>query len=69
MWYLVKLKEIDQPIIPEEAHTSKKVFLPGEVIIGLFSGMNDQGQALVDYPDNPSNGLLTAISTVVLNKN
>lgn len=69
MWYLVKQKEIDQPIIPRESHTSKKVFLPGEVIIGLFSGMNDQGQALVDYPDNPSNGLLTAISTVVLNKN
>jgi hypothetical protein len=65
----VKLNELDQQLVPEETHTSKKVFLPGEVIIGVFSGLNDQGEALVDYPDNPSNGLLTAISTVALNQN
>jgi hypothetical protein len=64
----VKLK-IDQPLLLDEDQPSKKVFLPGEVVIGLFNGLNDQGEALVDYPDNPSNRLLTAISTVALNQN
>ena len=66
---MVKLSEIDQQLAPEEAHASKKVFLPGEVIIGVFGGLNDQGEALVEYPDNPTNGALTAISTVALNHN
>lgn len=69
MCYQVKLKDIDQQTEPEQGQSSQKNFLPGEVIIGLFSGMNDQGQALVDYPDNPSSELLTAISTVALNQN
>lgn len=63
----MKLKEIDRHLAPEQA--SNKVFLPGEVIIGLFNGLNERGEALVDYPDNPSKGLLVAISTVALKQN
>jgi hypothetical protein len=64
----VKLKDIDQQLESDADLGSKKVFLPGEVVIGLFSGLNDRGEVLVDYADNPSNKTLTAISTVALNQ-
>jgi hypothetical protein len=64
----VKLKDIDQQLASDSDLASKNVILPGEVVIGVFSGLNDQGEVLVDYPDNPSKNLLTAISTVALNQ-
>ena len=65
----MKIKVIDQILAPEKNQAVKKKFLPGEVVIGLFSELNDQGEVLVDYADNPSNELLVAISTVALKQN
>ena len=66
---MVKLKESDQALLSEEGQTSDRVILPGEVVIGLFTGLNDQGEILVDYPDNPLDRSLIAISTVELRQN
>ena len=37
---------------------------PGEILIGSLVGINAQGQPLVDYPENPLNQPLSAMSTL-----
>lgn len=42
--------------------------LPNEIIIGTLVNIDSQGQPLVDYPDNPDNQPLVAISTLVISR-
>lgn len=37
---------------------------PGEIVIGVVSGINPEGSPLVDYPGNPTSQTLVAISTL-----
>lgn len=41
---------------------------PGEIIIGLLVGLNDQGQPLVSYQENTSDNPTVALTTVALSK-
>lgn len=43
---------------------STELLAPGEVVIGQLSGISPSGEALVNYPQNPSSQPLPAISTI-----
>lgn len=64
----MKQEEIDQEQLEEQAQPLLEGIAPGEIIIGILVGMNEQGQALVNYQENLSAKPVTAISTVALNQ-
>ncbi|VAW71531.1 Mll2356 protein [hydrothermal vent metagenome] len=41
---------------------------PGEIVIGVLEGLDEQGHALVSYAENAASEPLVAISTVALNQ-
>ena len=61
----VKQEEITQDITEELLSSSNKI-APGEIIIGVFSGLNDQGQPLVNFAYNNANTPVVAISSIGL---
>ena len=52
----------------EETSPTAAVIAPGEIIIGTLLGIDDQGRLLVDFPGNPAEGALVAITTLELNQ-
>ncbi|MFV9616370.1 MAG: DUF6484 domain-containing protein [Gammaproteobacteria bacterium] len=64
----MKQEEFNQQQQEEQTQPSLEGIAPGEIIIGILTGMNEQGQALVNYQENPSAKPVTAISTVALNQ-
>lgn len=61
-------QESDQDLQAEELSSSYDRVAPGEIIIGVFTGLNDQGKPLVSFPENLSTEPLSAITTVALNQ-
>ncbi|RKZ70019.1 MAG: hypothetical protein DRQ44_01895 [Gammaproteobacteria bacterium] len=54
-----------------EAHGNQSVFkdiAPGEIIIGVLTGINEQGQPLVNFQESISGTPVIALSTVALNQ-
>lgn len=64
----MKQKEIIHQYQPESEQTTINTIGPGEVIIGTLNGLNDQGEALVDFCGNTLNKPLIAISSVSVNQ-
>ena len=52
----------------EEASSTAAVIAPGEIIVGTLVSIDDQGRLLVDFPGNPAEGALVAITTLELNQ-
>lgn len=63
----MKQEEFDQESQTTETQSSLKGIAPGEIIIGVLVGINEQGQALINYQENVSADPVLAISTVALN--
>lgn len=63
----MKQEETNQEQLEEQVQPSIKGIAPGEIIIGIFSGLNEEGQALVNYQENTLTEPVIAISTVALN--
>ncbi len=55
-----------EPAVSEENPAT--TVMPGEVVIGTVVDVNDNGIPQVDYPGNPANSLLDAMTTVPVNK-
>ncbi|MCF6336671.1 MAG: DUF6484 domain-containing protein [Gammaproteobacteria bacterium] len=49
-----------------ETRSSPSHILPGEIVIGTMTGINEQGQPLIDFPDNTAGHTLAAITTLDL---
>lgn len=49
-----------------ELHAAATGISPGEIIIGVISGISAEGKALVDYAENMSDSPLPALSTVAI---
>jgi len=60
------LKVDIEPALSEENQTAAA--MPGEVVIGTLVDVSDKGVPKVDYPGNPVEGLLDAMTTVSVNK-
>ena len=52
----------------EESSSSAAVIAPGEIIIGTLLSIDEQGRLLVDFPGNPAEAPLAAITTLGLNQ-
>ena len=50
----------------QELFNSDRKIAPGEIIIGVFSGLNEQGQPLVNFAYNNAKSPITAISSIGL---
>jgi hypothetical protein len=64
----VKEENIEQIRVEEESQASLNGIAPGEIIIGVFAGIDTQGQALVDFQENQTTEPAIALSTVELSK-
>src|SRR5690625_4462982 len=51
-----------------EARQEKPSVGPGEIVLGTFVGMDQDGRPLVDFAQNPSGEPLRAISTLSLTR-
>lgn len=60
----MKQQDTDTELFPQDAPASAPAVAPGEIIIGEVTGLDAQGQPLVDYPGNPLGRPLPALSTV-----
>lgn len=60
----MKQQDADIEVFTQDAATAASVIAPGEIIIGAIAGIDNQGQPLVDFPENPSGQPLPAMSTM-----
>ena len=60
----MKQEELDQAREQETTEPVVNVLSPGEIVIGVLTGINQQGQALVDFQDNLVASPIPAISTI-----
>lgn len=60
----MKPQDTDTEIFPQETQSSSSPVAPGEIVIGEISGLDSQGQPLVDYSGNPAGQPLVAMSTL-----
>ncbi|KGJ92045.1 DUF6484 domain-containing protein [Colwellia psychrerythraea] len=56
-------KQLDEIEMTNEALASEYNIAAGEIIIGTLVGLDDSGQAFVDFAQNPASTPLTAMST------
>lgn len=59
-------KQLDETEIVNESLASEYNIAAGEIIIGTLVGLNDNGQALVDFAQNPASEPLAAMSTTAV---
>lgn len=64
----MKQKEFDQDLAATETQALLKDIAPGEIIIGVLTGINAQGQPLVNFQESISDAPVVALSTVALNQ-
>jgi hypothetical protein len=64
----VKQKEANSPETRHETPSSLSAIAPGEIILGALTGIDTQGQPLVDYSANPIGQPLVAVSTLGITK-
>lgn len=64
----VKQEDLDQQPHHQEEQTEPllKDVAPGEIVIGIFTGVNEQGQTLVSFQESASSQPVIALSTVAL---
>lgn len=60
----MKQQDADIEVFAQDAATAASAIAPGEIIIGTVAGIDNQGQPLVDFPENPSGQPLAAMSTM-----
>lgn len=60
----MKQEEQDQAREQETTEAVANVLSPGEIVIGVLTGINEQGQALVNFQDNLVASPIAAISTI-----
>lgn len=60
----MKQEELDQAREQETTEPVANVLSPGEIVIGILTGINSQGQALVNFQDNLVASAIPAISTI-----
>ena len=60
----MKQEELDQTREQETTEPVANVLSPGEIVIGVLTGINQQGQALVNFQDNLVASPIPAISTI-----
>lgn len=60
----MKQQDTDTAVFLQETPTTAAAIAPGEIVIGSLTGIDAQGQPLVDYPENPSGRPLAAMSTL-----
>lgn len=61
-------KDLSNETLEHDALPALPRLSPGEIILGTLSGIDTQGQPLVDYPANPVRHALTAVSTLGITK-
>ncbi len=64
----MKYKESEITQVTDEASPSLSHMAPGEIIIGTLVAIDEQGRLLVDFPGNPAEHPLIAITTLGLSK-
>lgn len=64
----MKYEETKMELTAEDSPSSLNGIAPGEIIIGELTGLDDQGNALVNFSENPSTKPLIAITTVALHQ-
>lgn len=60
----MKQADIDTEVFPVHAQAPQTAIAPGEILIGVVAGIDNQGQPLVDFPENHTGQPLSAISTM-----
>lgn len=60
----MKPQDTDIAVFKDETTAPMPAISPGEIVIGEITGLDAQGQPLVDYPENPSGQPQAALSTV-----
>ena len=60
----MKKEELVQAKEQETTESVANVLSPGEIVIGVLTGINEQGQALVNFEDNLVSSPIPAISTI-----
>jgi len=65
----MKQEELNHEQLEDEHLTApENNIAPGEIIIGVFSGLNDQGKPLVNFAYNRASHPIVAITSVLLNQ-
>ena len=64
----MKQEEFNHEQLDETSTAPINNIAPGEIIIGVFVGLNKHGKPLVNFAYNVSNRAITAITSVVLNQ-
>lgn len=65
----MKQEELDQDIFTQETPATEINVAPGEIIIGVLEGLDQQGNPLVNFTENTTNEPISAISTVAVHQN
>lgn len=60
----MKPQDADIAVFKEEQPASTSPISPGEIVIGEITGLDAQGQPLVNYPENQTGQPQTALTTV-----
>lgn len=63
----MKQEEFDQNLEEQITNPLFKGIAPGEIIIGVLTGINEQGQPLVNFQENITDTAIIGLSTVALN--
>lgn len=64
----MKQDDFNKEPLEEQQTASIKTIKPGEIIIGVFTGLNEQGKPLVNFAYNIANHPIVAITSVTLNQ-
>ncbi len=64
----MKQEKFDHNLEEREAQPLFKDVAPGEIIIGVLTGINEQGQPLVSFQENITDTSVVALSTVALHQ-
>lgn len=64
----MKQEKFDKDVDVQETQPLFKDVAPGEIIIGVLTGINEQGQPLVNFQEAKTDTPVIALSTVALNQ-
>lgn len=60
----MKQTQIHTEAFPDDAQSPQTAIAPGEILIGVITGIDSQGQPLVNFPENHTGQPLPAMSTL-----
>ncbi len=64
----MKQDSINSDALTEQHTAPTETIKPGEIVIGVFTGLNDQGKPLVNFAYNEVSHPIVAITSVALNQ-